>query len=230
MKLEPLYSIKVQCIHCEHQFETSRVRPSFKKAYRTDTDFCAYYKSENPDYYVVRICPSCGFASTENSMVKLNDKQRSAFQAQIASRWERRDFGGRRSLEEALETYKLGLLCAQIIGERERIIASLLHHIAWLYRYQQNQEQEKRFLTYSLESYIRVFELEGVGANDAKLLYLIGEIHRRLGQYQEAVQWFGRVVQDQRIVDAAMIRASREQWRVASEQLREEKGHALGAE
>lgn len=122
------------------------------------------------------------------------------------------------------------MLCAQIIGERERIIASLLHHIAWLYRYQENQEQERRFLRYSLESYIRVFELEGVGANDAKLLYLIGEIHRRLGQYQEAVQWFARVVQDQKIVDAAMIRASREQWRVASEQLREEKGHALGAE
>lgn len=230
MKLEPLYSIKVQCIHCEHEFETSRVRPSFKKAYRTDTDFCSYYKSENPDYYVVRICPSCGFASTENSMIKLNDKQRSAFQTQIASRWESRDFGGRRSLEEALETYKLGLLCAQIIGERERIIASLLHHIAWLYRYQENQEQESRFLRHSLESYIRVFELEGVGANDAKLLYLIGEIHRRLGQYQEAVQWFARVVQDQKIVDAAMIRASREQWRVASEQLREERGHALGAE
>ena len=83
---------------------------------------------------------------------------------------------------------------------------------------------------YSLESYIRVFELEGVGANDARLLYLIGEIHRRLGQFQEAVQWFSRVVQDEKIMDAAMIRASREQWKLIAEQIREQKNAAIQAE
>lgn len=137
---------------------------------------------------------------------------------------------GSRNLEDALESYKLALLCAQVIGERDRIVASLLHHIAWLYRYQGNEDQEKRFLSYSLESYVRVFELEGVGANDARLLYLIGEIHRRLGQFQEAVQWFSRVVQDDKIMDAAMIRASREQWKLISEQIREQKNTELQVE
>lgn len=230
MKLEPLYSIKVVCAHCGHEYATSRVRPSFKKAYRTDTDFCAYYKSENPDFYVVRICPECGFASTENSTLKLNERQKALFHEQVGCRWEKRDMGGSRNLEDALESYKLALLCAQVIGERDRIVASLLHHIAWLYRYQGNEDQEKRFLGYSLESYVRVFELEGVGANDARLLYLIGEIHRRLGQFQEAVQWFSRVVQDDKIMDAAMIRASREQWKLISEQIREQKNKALKAE
>lgn len=230
MKLEPLYFIKVVCAHCEHEYATSRVRPSFKKAYRTDTDFCAYYKSENPDFYVVRICPECGFASTENSTLKLNERQKALFHEQVGCRWEKRDMGGSRNLEDALESYKLALLCAQVIGERDRIVASLLHHIAWLYRYQGNEDQEKRFLSYSLESYVRVFELEGVGANDARLLYLIGEIHRRLGQFQEAVQWFSRVVQDDKIMDAAMIRASREQWKLISEQIREQKKEALKAE
>ncbi|WP_231638705.1 DUF2225 domain-containing protein [Paenibacillus sp. JCM 10914] len=222
MKMEPLYSIKVKCAYCDHEYLTSRVRPSFKKATRTDTDFCAYYKSENPDFYVVRICPECGFASTENSAERLNERQKADFQSQIGHRWEKRDLGGQRNLDDALEAYKLALLCAQVIGERDRIIASLLHHIAWLHRYQHNQEQEDRFLRYSLGSYIRVFELEGVGANDARLLYLIGEIHRRLGEYQEAVQWFSRLVRDEKILDAAMIRASREQWRLASEQMRGE--------
>lgn len=230
VKLEPLYSIKVICAHCEYEYVTSRVRPSFKKAYRTDTDFCAYYKSENPDFYVVRVCPECGFASTENSTLKLNERQKVLFNEQVGCRWEKRDMSGSRNLEDALESYKLALLCAQVIGERDRIVASLLHHIAWLYRYQGNEDQEKRFLSYSLESYVRVFELEGVGANDARLLYLIGEIHRRLGQFQEAVQWFSRVVQDDKIMDAAMIRASREQWKLISEQIREQKNTALKAE
>ncbi|MFC7678214.1 DUF2225 domain-containing protein [Paenibacillus sp. GCM10028914] len=223
LALEPLYTITVTCGNCENSFKTSRVRPSFKKAVRTDTDFCGYYKNENPDYYVVRVCPECGLASTENSAHSLNERQKQDFRSKIASRWIQRDFGGRRSLEDALEVYKLALLCAQCIGERERIIASLLHHIAWLYRYQGNEEQEQRFLAHSMESYIRVYEVEGAGANDARLLYLIGEINRRLGKYTDAAQWFSRVIHDKKIIDAAMIRASREQWTVLREQMLAEK-------
>ncbi|MNR68824.1 hypothetical protein D3C85_1936290 [compost metagenome] len=30
--------------------------------------------------------------------------------------------------------------------------------------------------------------------------------------YKDAVKWFGRVINDKKIMDAGMIRASREQW------------------
>ncbi|WP_025688406.1 DUF2225 domain-containing protein, partial [Paenibacillus zanthoxyli] len=128
------------------------------------------------------------------------------------------------SWEEALETYKLALLCAQCIGDKERIVASLLHHIAWLYRYQGNTEQEQRFLHYSLESYINVFERDGIAGNDARLMFLIGELNRRIGWFNEAVKWFSRLVNDQKIMDAAMIRAAREQWAVIREQMLGEQG------
>lgn len=219
MELEPLYKIKVTCIFCQNEFMTSRVRPSFKRAVRSDADFCRYYQKENPDFYVVRICPSCGFASTENSSDRLSDKQRAQFKTVIGDRYTQKDYGGERDWDLALETYKLGLLCAQTIGEKERIVASLLHHIAWLYRYKDNREQEQRFLKFSLESYIRVFENEGTAGNDARLMYLIGELNRRIGSYNEAVKWFARVINDKRIVDAAMIRACREQWVVLREDM-----------
>ncbi len=128
-----------------------------------------------------------------------------------------------------METYKLALICAQTIGETDRIIASLLHHIAWLYRYKNNVEQEKRFLEYSLEAYIRVYEKEGVGGSDARLMYLIGELNRRIGKYNDAVKWFGRVINDKRIMDAAMIRASREQWALLREEMMNG-GHELPEE
>lgn len=128
-----------------------------------------------------------------------------------------------------METYKLALICAQTIGETDRIIASLLHHIAWLYRYKYNVEQEKRFLEYSLEAYIRVYEKEGVGGSDARLMYLIGELNRRIGKYNDAVKWFGRVINDKRIMDAAMIRASREQWALLREEMMNG-GHELPEE
>lgn len=219
MEIEPLFKIKVTCPNCEHEFQTSRVRPSLKKAIRTDSDFCGYYKNENPDYYVIRICPECGFATTENSETNLRDHQKKAFMDKIGTRWTKRDYGGARTWEVALETYKLGLLCAQTVKEKERVVSSLLHHIAWLYRYKGLQEEEIRFLGFCLESYIRVYELEGVGANNAKLLYLIGELNRRVGNFREAVRWFSRVINDKSITDAAMIRASREQWSVLREQM-----------
>jgi hypothetical protein len=198
------------------------VRPSLKRAIRRDADFCSYYKDENPDYYVVRICPSCGFASTENSADKLADWQKKAFKEQVASRWQSRDFGGKRSWETALETYKLALICSQCINDKSRIIASHLHHIAWMYRYKGDTEQEQRFLRYSLDEYIKVFENDGMGGNDARLMFLIGELNRRVGEYNKAVRWFSRLINDQRIMDAAMIRSAREQWALLREQMRGE--------
>lgn len=217
--LEPLYSIKINCINCEQDFQSSRVRTSFKKSIRNDADFCSYYKEENPDYYVVRVCPRCGFASTENSAIRLTDIQKKEIQKKVSERWIERDFNGHRDWDTALETYKLALVCAQIIGDSERLIASILHHIAWLYRYKGDVEQELRFLRFCLDSYILVYEYEGVGANNARLLYLIGELNRRVGDFNQAVLWFSRVINDKKIVDASMIRASREQWAVLREQM-----------
>lgn len=217
--MEPLYETKVQCICCETSFITSRVRPSFKRAVKSDTDFCGYYKADiNPDYYVVRVCPTCGYASTENGTERLSDKQKMSYYENIGSRWVAREFSGERTLQQAMATYKLALLSAQSVSESQRVIAGILHHIAWLYRYEGNHAEEQRFLRFALQAYLRVFEGEGAELNGAKLMYLIGELNRRIGERAEAVRWFSRIVNDKRIMDAAMIRASREQWQLIREE------------
>ncbi|MNF06766.1 hypothetical protein D3C80_2067870 [compost metagenome] len=50
-------------------------------------------------------------------------------------------------------------------------------------------------------------------------MYLIGELNRRIGEFSNAVKWFSRLINDQRIMDAAMIRAAREQWTLLREQM-----------
>lgn len=210
--VEPLYTTTVNCPCCENKFNTSRVRPSFKKPYRTDSDFCQHFKAHNPDFYVVRVCPYCGYASTENFATQIGNKQRQAFKSKVSDYWAMQDYGGERTWEDALATYKLSLLTAQAVGEKDRIIAGLLHHIAWLYRYKEDRVNEERFLQHALDAYISVYENEGVDLNNARLMFLIGELHRRLWQYNEAVKWFARVINDKKIMDAGMIRACREAW------------------
>jgi uncharacterized protein (DUF2225 family) len=216
--VEPLFAVNVKCTYCENSFQTSRVRPSFKKATQTDTDFCVYYKEINPDYYVVRICPFCGFASTEHFSDKLTPDQRTRFEEKVVRNWTIKEYGNERTWEDALQTYKLALLCAQIKDEKVRVIASILHHIAWLYRYKEDGEQEKRFLAFALDAYVSVYE-EGISLNNAKLMYLMGELNRRLCNYNEAVKWFSRIINDRKIMDTSMIKASREQWAVTREDM-----------
>ncbi|MFK7695540.1 DUF2225 domain-containing protein [Paenibacillus sp. HJGM_3] len=219
MEIAPLYQIKVKCICCEQEFQTSRVRPSFKKSKGTDTDFCVHYKEINPEYYVVRVCPYCGFSSTENFSDRMTPKQKEEYYDRFGKNWSAREFGGDRDWATAMQTFKLALLSAQVKNERSRIIAGLLHHIAWLYREKGDREQENRFLEHALDAYVRVFEGEEDNMNNARLMYLMGELNRRLKRYGEAIRWFGRVINDKKIMDAAMIRACREQWVVTREDM-----------
>lgn len=73
-----------------------------------------------------------------------------------------------------------------------------------------------------MDEYVKVYEKDGIAGNDARLMYLIGELNRRIGEYSVAVMWFSRLINDQKIMDAAMIRAAREQWVILREQMRAE--------
>lgn len=217
--VEPLFTVKVKCTYCDIEFNTSRVRASFKKSLKTDTDFGIHYKEINPDYYVVRVCPFCGLATTENFSDKMTKDQRRNFEEKVKDNWNMRDYSGARNWDEAMQTYKLALVSAQLKGEKERVIAGILHHISWLYREKQDIELEKKFLKFALEAYIEVYESEGGSLNNAKLMYLIGELNRRLGDFNNAVKWFAKVVNDKSIMDSAMIKASRDQWTTTREDM-----------
>lgn len=224
--LEPLYESTTICPCCAQTFPITRVRPSFKNPSSSDTDFCGYYtKGVNPDFYVIRVCHHCGFSFSENSFEKeLTAEQRQRYFDEIGRHWNGQSFLGVRNEEMALTTYKRALMIAQLLSVPDAVIAGFLHHIAWIYRYLKNEKEEQRFLTYALERYVVVYEREVGSDKNARLLYIIGELNKRIGNYNDAVKWFSRVVNDKSIIDAGMIRASREQWGEISEILAAERG------
>lgn len=216
--VDPLYLSNTDCPCCEKNFEITRVRPSFKNPNRSDSDFCGYYKSGvNPDYYVIRVCPTCGYAFSENGTKKLNEDQKKLYFEEIGKHWNVQYYHGERTVQQAITVYKRALMISQLMKEDARLIAGLLHHIAWLYRYTEQVNEEQRFLQFALEQYIRVYETEDNTDKNARLMYIIGELYKRTEQYNDAVKWFSRVVSDQSITDAGMIRASREQWKEIGE-------------
>jgi len=226
--LDPLYQSQVDCPCCETTFEITKVRPSFKNPSKVDSDFCGYYKhGTNPDYYVVRICSKCGFAFTENSFERLTEEQKQKYFQEIGKHWTTQYFHGERTIEQALISYKRSLMIGQLLGASHSVIAGILHHIAWLYRYSQDEHNEQKFLQFALDRYIVVYELEDNSDVNARLLFIIGELYNRTKQYSDAVKWFSRVVNDKRIMDAGMIRASREQWKEIGEKLAAERENTI---
>src|SRR5690625_885751 len=93
-----------------------------------------------------------------------------------------------------------------------------------MYRFQKDTVQEERFLKFALSAYVKVYQYEDE-VSDARLMFMLGELNRRLKRYEEAVKWFSRVVHDKRIVDAAMIGASREMWQQTIEEMNYDKAN-----
>ncbi|OEH86643.1 hypothetical protein BHU72_10350 [Desulfuribacillus stibiiarsenatis] len=221
-QVSPLYQVSFTCPNCTYNFMSSKVRTSFIKTQKTDTDFCIHYAGVNPDFYLVRVCPCCGFSFTDNFKARFTPVVQQRIENLITKKWNHKDYRGERSLQDALTVYKIALLCAQLLDESDVVIGGLCFKIACFYRFQEDTEQELRFLQNALDCYMEFFQNESnVQVDEAKMIYLMAELQRRLGDYRGAIKWFDRVIKDKSITNIAIIKKAREQWQVAKEQLKE---------
>jgi hypothetical protein len=219
--VDVLYRKEVLCPVCGSTFKTSKVRLSRSKVEKRDEDFCIYYKGENPIYYEVWVCPECGYAAMEAHFQDIDEWGRDKVRKNISVKWRKRSYGSQRGIDEAINCYKLALYCSRVIEAKASTTASLCLRLAWLYRMQQDP-REKEFLKHALNFYMEAFSKERfpIGKmNEITMMYLIGELHRRLGNYEEAVKWFNRVVSHpSRHSNPAIEKMARDQWHLAAQQ------------
>ena len=114
-----LYDKKVTCPVCNLTFHTKKVRTSTIRIKKRDTDFCIYYEGENPLFYEVFACPNCGYAALEKVFDDITPSQKQLIQSKISKQWVQRDLGQARTVQEAIEVYKLALLCSEVLNQRK---------------------------------------------------------------------------------------------------------------
>lgn len=222
MKDQPkeLYDKEVECPVCNFNFTTKKVRTSRLRLIKRDADFLNFYDGENPIKYHVFVCPNCGYAGLENGFGDINEREAKIIAENISSRWKRRDFGGVRSLDQAIEAYKLALLAGTLIHLTKLELGNLCLNIGWLYRLGEDGGQEARFLSMAREKFIEAFNTESLAAtsmDSSKLSYLIGELARRLGDKREAISWFNSCLKFPEIKkNPALEKLVREQWSLAA--------------
>ena len=186
----PLYRVNVTCPVCGASFNTSRVRSKSCVVESRDTDFCVYYKECNPVFYETAVCNRCGYADLYGRFNEIDPEEARDVRAKIEGKWNGRDFGGERSIEDALDSYKLALFCNQLRrSTTAEVFASICMRLAWLNRLKGDTKEEKRFLAHALEQYMALYDRGRTPEkmDEITLIYLIGEINRRLGSGKDAV-------------------------------------------
>lgn len=226
--VKPLYDKQITCPLCLMNFTTKRIRTRFVRIKEMESDFFTHYKESNlnPNFYEVSVCPQCGFAFSDAFSKGLTEAAKDKYRSEIFPNWNPRDFSGERTLEEAIETQKLALISGTVKEEKNIVIAGICLRLTWLYRMKNDKRQEERFTKLALNKYKEAYsssDHQQTSMSDMRLLYLIGELNRRIGNKEEAIKYFSRVIQHKnRSLEQKIVEMAREQWYLTREKSEEE--------
>lgn len=216
--VQPLFDRDMECILCQQSATTKKIRSRFIKVKEYDTDFCPIYAdgSVNALYYNVYVCPHCGFAFSKDFSKYFGPGIKEEIINKLCSRWVPHTFSGERTIDEAIQTYKLASLSATLKKEKHITIAGIYMRVAWLYRLKQNKEQEIRFMKLARHEYEESYALgdySGTQVSDIRILYLSGELSRRIGEIPAAIKYFSTVLEKQKsAVETSIIQMARDRW------------------
>lgn len=216
-QIECFYSKAYSCPICENVFQTLKPKTSRLKVLKRDTDFCTVYEGFNPKLYHVSVCPNCGYAATESHMSSLRPAQQKEIREHVSSRWIHRDYGGLRTVDDAIICYKLALVIAEKAQFSSFELAILSLNLAWIYRGEDNKEQEMRFLNTSKAQLIDAYAEENYGSSqemtEGKVCYLIGELSRRTNDKKNAAIYMEMALRHADVLsDKSLLERARDQW------------------
>ena len=156
---DEVYDKKVECPICNMEFTSKKVRNSRLKLIKRDEDFLSYYEGENPLKYNIFVCPNCGYAATEGKFVSVTKVAKEIVLKKVSSKWNKRSYGDKRNIDQAITTYKLALYVGQLLDYKKIDLGSLCLSLAWLYRIEENKDEEERFLSFTKDffEYFKVY-------------------------------------------------------------------------
>lgn len=217
-----LYNTTVTCPVCSKKFEVTKVRAKTSKVVSRDSDFCVYYEGVNPLLYDVWVCEHCGYAALQDKFEDITPREASIILEKLTPRWNKRSFAGERTIENAIEAFKIALYNLQLRKAKASEFAKVCIRIAWLYRINKD-EKEKDFLNFALKNYMETYEKERFPVDkldENTCMYMIGELHRRVGNLDDSVKWFSRLVSSpQARQNPKLIESAREQYQLVKDQL-----------
>lgn len=165
--------ITVRCPKCDTIFDIKKLVTSGHTG--QDTDFRPHFLGEDPLNYFVHICPKCKFPALDDELIFARSTV-SAFEMKLP-------------VEKKLE-----MLAERQLLEGEIYKASKTYHrIVWVYR-ALGSKTEKPATIKAIKSYLKALKERKVPDEDkATVIYVVGELYRRIGEEEKAIEFFKRV-------------------------------------
>lgn len=211
---ELLFDKKFICPSCEHEFTSKMLRAGKVKLIGSDLDLRPMYEIIEPLKYDAVVCPKCGYGALNRFWTPLMDAQAKLISEQISNNFKGMPLlGDSYSFDEALLRYKMVLMSAIVKKAKASEKAYTCLKMGWLLRAKAEslakdldkrdalveglQKEEEECLKNAFEGFKAAFEKESFpmcGMDEVTVTYLVGELARRCGNFEESGRWISRVL------------------------------------
>ncbi len=202
------------CPVCDEEFHSKKVRTGKVKLLAADTDLRPKYQHVDCLKYDAVACPHCGYAALDRFFKFMMPAQARLIRENISA-----NFKGLPATDniytydDALERHQLALLNTVIKKAKESERAYTCLKMAWICRgkaeslpeetpdrkkqLEELHAQEKELLENAYTGFQAAFSKETFpmcGMDEVTVSYLLAELARRIGKYEESSRWISRVL------------------------------------
>lgn len=202
------------CPVCDEEFKAKTVKTGKVKLESADTDLRPKYHLLDSLKYDAIVCPKCGYSALNRFFNYMTSTQAKLIKEQISNNFKGTpDEGEILTYDEAIARHKLALVNTIVKKGKISERAYTCLKLAWLIRgktetlpadtpdYEQVKKElageELEFLSKAYEGFMSAFEKElfpMCGMDEITITYLIADLARRCGRYEEASRWVSRVL------------------------------------
>ena len=194
-----------ECPVCDSKITSKIMKTGKAKLLHTDRDLRPVYEGIDAQKYDAILCPICGFSALSRYFKPMTSGQRKMIKENISKKVQLHTYGGDTySYEEAMERYKLALVCSIVKQAKTSEKAYTCLKSAWVLRGWQEElkkagadvaklkelrEEEKEYLKNALEGFISAKASETFpicGMDEMTVDILIAELAVGFGKYDIA--------------------------------------------
>ena len=218
---------KYECPVCGMNFESWFIRSAKVRLIGSDSDLRPHYEPFDPLYYDVTFCPECGYAAMSSTFNTLTDNQVGLIRDAISEKYIKKIYPQMYTLADAIERYKMALFCSIVKKSRSSERAMLCLKLSWLERENHNSDAEREFAENALTGFLMAYQNESppiAGLDEPTLIYLLGELSRRIGKLTDAMNFISKVLLNRGI--SPRLRERAEDVKELIREAKKEKGDA----
>lgn len=153
-----------------------------------DTDFRSHAVGFDPLHIVMNQCASCGYSDFSPYFDKpreMSDVLKQRIRKEI------------HAVDDPSDSHRYATAAqiAEIRGAALEEIANLYLNAAWCCQDENDTQGEKSFRKLAISNFISALDSEEIkDSKRVSIIYLVGELYRRIGDSENAQNWFNRVI------------------------------------